>query len=230
MSSTKMDFAELEERLGHTFKKPRLLDRALSHRSAVATGQESYERLEFLGDRVLGLVIADMLLQRFPEDPEGHLSRRLNALVRRETLAEVAREVDVGPYIHLGQSEEGIGSENPTILADVCEAVIAALYRDGGMETARAFIMRYWSDRLDRDPTPPRDAKSGLQEWTMGRGLGLPKYEETGRTGPDHAPVFTILVSVVGHGSAEATGKSKRLAEQAAATELLARLSEGEAS
>lgn len=227
MSSNKLDFAELEDRLGHKFQKPRLLDRALSHRSAVGSGQESYERLEFLGDRVLGLVIADMLLKRFPEDPEGHLSRRLNALVRRETLAEIAREVNIGPFIHLGQSEEGIGSENPTILADVCEAVIAALFRDGGMRSASAFIERYWSDRLDKDPTPPRDPKSGLQEWTMGRGLGLPKYEEIDRTGPDHAPVFTIRVSVPGKGSAEATGKSKRLAEQSAAEDLLARLSEG---
>jgi ribonuclease-3 len=230
MSSTEQDpsaedgYAGLEAKLGHRFRNRRLIARALTHRSAGAAAGGSYERLEFLGDRVLGLVIADMLLTRFPEEPEGHLSRRLNAMVRGETLADVARGLDLGAEIRFGMSEAETDADNPSILADVCEALIAALFRDGGLPAARAFIEAEWARRLEADPTPPRDAKSALQEWTMARGLGFPDYEETGREGPDHAPVFTIRVSVPGHGAADASGRSKRVAEQAAAGDLLSRL------
>lgn len=217
MSSTDADRPELEQRLGHRFANRRLLDRALTHRSAGNLGDGSYERLEFLGDRVLGLVIADLLLLNFPKEPEGHLSRRYNALVRQETLAAIARDLDLGPDIRFGTSEEAEGGANPGILSDVCEAIIAALYRDGGLEVARNFILRHWEPRLDIDLKPPRDGKSALQEWTMARGLGLPQYEELARSGPDHAPVFTIRVSVPGHGSATAEGRAKRQAEQTAA-------------
>lgn len=215
---------DLEERLGHWFEDARLLDRALTHRSLSGPDTPSYERLEFLGDRVLGFVIADALLERFPDEPEGHLSRRLNALVRRETLAEVARALDLGPDIRFGPSEEALGAENPALLADVCEALIAAIYRDAGVEAARAFVARNWEGRFDSAANPPRDPKSALQEWSMGRGLGLPTYEETARGGPDHAPVFTIRVSVGDLGACEGEGRSKRAAEQTAAADLLKRL------
>jgi ribonuclease-3 len=215
------DLKSLEKRLGYVFSNKRRLERALTHRSAGAQGDGSYERLEFLGDRVLGLVIADMLLQRFPKDPEGHLSRRFNALVRQETLADVARDLGLGGVIRFGQYEEAEGSDNPAILSDVCEALIAALYRDAGLDCARDFILRNWETRLDADPTPPRDGKSALQEWTMARGLGLPQYEEVSRSGPDHAPIFTMRVSIPKHGSAQAEGRVKRHAEQSAAEQLL---------
>ncbi|MDF1750512.1 MAG: ribonuclease III [Alphaproteobacteria bacterium] len=221
MSLSDADFTALEKRLGHVFSNKRLLDRALTHRSAGSQAEGSYERLEFLGDRVLGLVIADLLLQRFPKDPEGHLSRRFNAMVRKETLADVARDLGLGKEIRFGQYEEADGADNPAILSDVCEALIAALYRDAGLESARDFILRNWEARLETDPTPPRDGKSALQEWTMARGLGLPHYEEIARSGPDHAPVFTMRVSVPKHGSAQAEGRVKRHAEQTAAEQLL---------
>jgi ribonuclease III len=221
MSSSDTDFKALEKRLGHVFSNKRLLDRALTHRSVGALAEGSYERLEFLGDRVLGLVVADMLLHRFPKDPEGHLSRRFNALVRRETLADVARDLNLGGEIRFGQYEEADGADNPAILSDVCEALIAAMYRDAGLETARAFILRNWEKRLEADLTPPRDGKSALQEWTMARGLGLPHYEEVSRSGPDHAPIFTMRVTIPKHGSAQAEGRIKRHAEQSAAEQLL---------
>lgn len=214
----------LEDRIGYQFRNRRLLELALTHRSAGSASDGSYERLEFLGDRVLGLVIADLLLKRFPGEPEGHLSRRLNALVRKEALAEVAVALDLGSEIKFGQSEEVDGADNPSILSDVCEALIAAIYRDADLEAARSFILRQWEARLDADPKPPRDAKSGLQEWSMARALGFPTYEEIDRSGPDHAPVFTIRVSIPGHGEAVAEGRSKRQAEQSAAETLLERL------
>lgn len=224
MASTDPAPDPLEERLEHRFSDPSLLTHALTHRSAVTHARESYERLEFLGDRVLGLVIADMLLKRFPDDPEGHLSRRLNGLVRRETLAEVAQKLALGADLILGPSEEVEGRDNASILADAVEAVIAALFMDGGLAAARRFIETHWSDLLGADLKPPRDGKSGLQEWTMARGLGLPRYEGIARTGPDHAPVFTIRVTVPGMEPVDGTGKSKRIAEQAAADALLALL------
>lgn len=224
MASIDAHATALEARLNHSFNDPALLTRARSHRSAVLHANESYERLEFLGDRVLGLVVADMLLTRFPEDPEGHLSRRLNGLVRKETLARVARTIDLGDALLVGPSEDADGRDNDSLLADVVEALIAALYIDGGMEAARRFIEGLWTPLLDADVKPPRDGKSGLQEWTMARGLGLPRYEEVGRVGPDHAPVFKIKVTIPGHDPVEADGKSKRIAEQAAAAALLLRL------
>ena len=213
--------AALEARIGHTFKDPKLLDRALTHSSSPHAAKGSYERLEFLGDRVLGLIIADMLMQHYPKEPEGHLSRRFNALVRKETLADIATEIGVGPEIRFGPSEVEDGAENQSILSDVCEALIAALFRDGGLDTARTFVEAHWTGRLDAAVKPPRDAKTTLQEWTMARGLGLPVYAEVGRSGPDHAPVFRIRVSVAGHGEAEAEGRAKRQAEQTAAKTLL---------
>lgn len=216
---------ELARALDHDFTDPALLQQALLHRSAAPSGDLGYERLEFLGDRVLGLVATDMLMAAFPDEDEGALARRLAALVRRETLAEVARDVGLGRFVRLSRGEQDAGGrDNGSILADVCEAVIGALYLDAGLATAGAFVERHWSARLVAEQTPPRDAKTALQEWAQGRGLPLPAYDTVRRTGPDHAPEFTISVAVAGGPSAEGSGPSKRSAEQAAAVLLLQRV------
>ncbi len=230
------DSSELAERLGHGFAQPELLARALTHPSA-ATRQggidDSYERLEFLGDRVLGLIVADLLMARFPREPEGPLAVRHAELVRRETLAEVAGEIGLHDFLRLAKGEEAAGERhNPALLANACEAVIGALYLDGGLAVAWAFVERLWGGRLEAVAQPPQDAKTGLQEWAQARALGLPKYREVGREGPAHEPHFTIEVEVGGPGQgqepARGEGRSKRLAEQAAAARLLARLRGGE--
>jgi ribonuclease-3 len=218
---------KLARRIGHDFADPDLLERALTHasRNARPGGGDNYERLEFLGDRVLGLVVADLLYHHFPDEEEGALARRFAMLVRRETLAEVAEEIDLGPAVILARGEaEAGGQENPAILSDCMEAVIAALYLDGGLETARSFIAAQWTPRLEADPTPPKDAKTELQEWAQGQGLPLPSYSEVGRDGPPHDPRFTIAVSVEGSEAVEGSGSSKRQAEQAAAEALLAKV------
>lgn len=213
---------KLTASLGYEFSDLELLAQALTHRSAALHGHTSYERLEFLGDRVLGFTVADLLLDAYPQEKEGALAKRHADLVRRETLAEVAREAGIGPYIEMsrGEAESG-GRENDAILADVCEALIAALYRDGGIEPARRFISRYWTGRLNAPPNPPEDAKTLLQEWAQGRGLPLPDYKVVGREGPDHAPHFTVSVGVKGWDDAEGGGPSKRAAERAAAEAML---------
>ena len=192
------------------------------HRSAAFRGGSSYERLEFLGDRVLGFTIAELLFDAYPNEEEGALAKRHADLVRKETLADVAREAAIGPHIEMsrGEAESG-GRENDAILADVCEALIAAIYRDGGLEPARHFIIRYWFDRLKAPSCPPEDSKTSLQEWAQGQGLPLPKYEIIGREGPDHAPRFTVKVRVQGWEEVQGYGSSKRAAERAAAEGLL---------
>ena len=232
---------DLEALLGHDFSDRTPLRRALTHSSAVTAGREqkksdeaagSYERLEFLGDRVLGLVVADLLLRRFPEESEGHLAKRFAYLVSGEILAGVARDIALGHFIAFspGEAESG-GGDNPAILADVMEAVIAALYRDGGLEAASGFIEPHWRPLVEADLQPPREPKTALQEWAQGRGLALPRYEVSAREGPPHDPRFTVCVTVdreAGALSAEGEGRSKRQAEQAAAAGLLARLDAGE--
>ncbi len=219
------DLEELASRLCHRFKRKRLLREALTHPSAAGDPTQSYERLEFLGDRVLALIISDLLLGRFPEEAEGALARRLSALVRRETLAKVALGIDLGDHLILAKSEKEAGaSENPALLANACEAIIGALYLDGGLAAARDFVLPLWTPLLEAEPTPPQDAKTALQEWAQGRGLALPEYREVRREGPPHEPVFTVEVSVTGQPSARGEGRSKRLAEQAAAAHLLAEL------
>jgi ribonuclease-3 len=217
------DLAALEEKLGHRFADPALLKRALTHASAAST--LSNERLEFLGDRVLGLVVAETLHARYPHESEGPLTVRLHALVRAEACAKVAEAVELPAYVHLA----GPGFDSPraraAILSDVCEAVIAALYLDGGMAASRAFIGRHWAEMFD-DPSlgaEMRDAKTRLQEWAQGRGLPPPAYRETGRLGPAHAPHFVIEASVEGMTPETGEGGSKREAEQDAAAKLLAR-------
>lgn len=203
------------------FKDRAILRQALTH---VSASPVSYQRLEFLGDRVLGLAIAEMLYKAFPEETEGELSRRLSELVRRETCAEVAIAWDVGVHLHLGKSEAHSGGRRKeTILADVCEAIIGACFQDGGWEAARDLVERAFGPRLNASAAPARDPKTTLQEWAQGRGLRTPAYVSLERTGPDHRPVFRIGVRVTGLTEAIGEGLSKRAAEQDAARRLLLR-------
>ncbi|MEM1049487.1 MAG: ribonuclease III [Pseudomonadota bacterium] len=218
----------LETILGHRFDDRDFLIRALSHASAVARPQkvvDSYQRLEFLGDRVLALVISEMLYVRYVTADEGELARRLNQLVMRETCAAVAAEAGIAPFMILGDSEVKTGGrEKSAILADVCEALIAALYLDGGLPAATQFVERYWRPRMEAGSGNRSDAKTTLQEWAQGRGFPPPRYQEDARSGPDHAPTFTISVHVDAEDPATGSGGSKREAEQAAAAMLLLRL------
>ena len=217
----------LKNALGYEFTSSVVLDQALTHRSLAKTPQASYERLEFLGDRILGYVIADLLLDAFPNEQEGALAKRHADLVRRETLAEVAQEAGLGGHIIMSRGEvDAGGRENQAILSDVCEALIAAIYRDGGIQPARRFIERYWEQRVRAPSAPPEDAKTKLQEWAQGRGLPLPKYTVVDRQGPAHAPEFTIELKIATQVPIRATGTSKQAAEQAAAAEMLALVQE----
>jgi ribonuclease III len=220
------EIGELEDRIGYRFAEHAWLDRALTHSSAL-TGRDrggSYQRLEFLGDHVLGLVISDMLFRAFPAATEGELSRRLAALVRKETCADVARAIDLGPVMRLGNSEIQAGGHRRTaILADVCEALIGAVFIDGGYAPAAALIERYWQERMLKPPRPLRDPKTLLQEWAQARGMPAPSYREIERSGPDHSPEFRVAVELSERTPAEGTGRSKRAAEQAAAAAMLSR-------
>ena len=219
-------FGDLETRLGHTFSQPDLLAQALTHPSIVhgraPRKSTPYERLEFLGDRVLGLAVADMLFRAFPHEPEGALARRHAALVRRDALARVAGRIGLGALIVLSRSEEeGGGRTNPGLLADACEAVIGALYADAGFEVAAAFIRAQWAPLMAEAAAPPKDSKTALQEWAQGLGKPLPVYTTLGMEGPPHDPVFHVSVVVAGAEAATGTGNSKRAAEQMAAALLL---------
>jgi len=213
-------------RLGHRFAAPALLDEALTHPSVIGHERaKTFERLEFLGDRVLGVVLAEMLWHRFPDEAEGPMAKRFAVLAQRETLAAVAERMDLARFVKLSLSEEqGGGRENPAILADALEAVLGALYIDGGLEAARPVIEAAWAPLLTLDIPPPQDPKTALQEWAQGRGLALPRYREIGREGPPHDPLFTIEVRVAGLPPAQGVGRSKRSAERAAAAALLAEL------
>jgi ribonuclease III len=223
----KPDIAALEERIGHRFGDRSLIERALTHVSAVATKGarvDSYQRLEFLGDRVLGLAISDMLYAAFPKAAEGELSQRLAELVRKETCADVASEWGVGEHLRLGGGEAQTGgAKKVAILGDVCESVIGAVYLDAGFHAARDLVQRTWSERMMKPRRPLRDPKTALQEWAQARGLDTPIYREAGRSGPAHAPKFVIEVEVAGFAPTQAEGASKRLAEQAAARAFMAR-------
>ncbi|MBW4982591.1 ribonuclease III [Mameliella sp. CS4] len=215
----------LQDSLGHRFADPRLLRRAVTHASMSGPGREDNQRLEFLGDRVLGLVMAEALLERDRTATEGQMAPRFNALVRKETCADVAREVGIGDALKLGRSEQLSGGRRKmALLGDAMEAVIAAVYLDAGFEAARALILRLWDKRIDAVEEDAKDAKTALQEWAQARGHQPPKYVETARSGPDHAPVFTIEVRLPDGASAEATAGSKRQAEQMAARTLLDKL------
>ena len=217
----------LEERIGYRFKDSVLLDCALTHISALKGARNragSYQRLEFLGDHVLGLVISDVLFRAFPRADEGELSRRLADLVRKETCAEIAVTIELGAAIKLGSSEANAGGrKRPAILADVCEALIGAVYLDGGYPAAEGLVERLWQVRMQATAQPLRDSKTVLQEWAQARGLPTPAYREVARTGPDHSPEFRVAVQLPNFAPAEGSGRSKRAAEQAAAAAMLAR-------
>ena len=216
------DLAAFQSRLGHEFSKPALLVRAVTHASMSSATRTDNQRLEFLGDRVLGLVMAEALLELYPDDTEGQLAPRFNALVRKETCAEVAREIDLGAVLKLGRSEMMSGGRRKqALLGDAMEAVIAAVYRDAGFETARQTVLRLWGARVTSVKDDARDAKTALQEWAQARGQQPPQYVETARSGPDHAPQFTIEARLSTGETRTASAGSKRQAEQAAARALL---------
>jgi ribonuclease III len=210
------------EALGGEPKEPRLFERALTHGSH---GRDTYERLEFLGDRVLGLVVASWLYQRFPNEPEGKMSRRYNALVARETCADVGRTLDLPRFIRLGkQAREDHANLSDNVVGDVTEAMLGAIYIDGGIERAEAFVRTHWAAFLDGQKRAPVHPKSALQEIAADKKLGVPLYETLARIGPHHAPRFRVKVSLGRHGEAEAEGDSKQEAETAAAAALLEKI------
>ena len=227
MSRKAKDRAALEERIGYNFADKTLLEQALTHISALAGGNRvnSYQRLEFLGDHVLGLVISDLLFRAFPKGNEGELSRRLADLVRKETCADVARVMDIGPALKLGSSENNAGGRlRTTILGDACEALVGAVFLDGGYKAAEELVTRFWSERMVKPLRSLRDPKTMLQEWAQARGLPTPAYQEVARTGPHHKPKFSVAVSLPDRPPAEGIGNSKRAAEQAAAAAMLERV------
>jgi ribonuclease-3 len=220
----KLKTASLEKALGYKFKSRPLLRRALTHASVRSQREKSddNERLEFLGDRVLALAIAELLVEMDPDATEGELARRFNRLVRREACARVARNLALGPVLILSASEaDSGGRDKDTILADACEALLGAMFVEAGFDVARDAVRRLWMPLIVSAPRAIADPKSALQEWAQGQGLPLPEYIEVGRDGPDHAPRFTAQVRVGRHSPALGVGASKRAAEQAAATALL---------
>ena len=215
--------AWLEATLGHRPADLSLFERALTHASL---GEENYERLEFLGDRVLGVIIADWLYTLFPEEPEGKLSRRLNVLVSGDTCATIARQLGLAPHLRLGKQALADGAfDSDNILGDVVESLIGALWLDGGLAAAQTFIRKAWADRVVSHDKAPKHPKSALQEWAAANNRKAPAYELLGRSGPHHAPTFVVKVSIRGVGEAEAEGLNKQEAETAAATALLEKLS-----
>ena len=217
--------AACEAATGYAFKDEKLLDRAMTHRSAAQgkSAEWSNERLEFLGDRVLGLVIVEALMVRFPLAREGELAPRLNAIVSREACAVVGAALGLGSFLIVDKAERANGgATKASLLANAAEAVIGAIYLDGGLAKAEKFVLRHWAGLLKANAEAPRDPKSALQEWAQGEGLPTPSYRHVGRTGPDHAPVFTTTVVIEGHEPVTATGPSKQHAEREAARAMLA--------
>jgi ribonuclease-3 len=212
----------LEERIGYRFRNDTLLALALTHPSVLHA--PSNQRLEFLGDAVLGTIVAHILYDLFPTEQEGELARRHASLVRGETLTAVAREIGLGEALSIGVSEQSGGRNNASNLEDALEALIGAIYIDGGFEAAKGFITPRWTQMAERITAPPKDAKTALQEWAQARGLPVPAYTLVGTTGPAHAPEFTTQVTVQGYAPAQAQAASKRAAEQLAAGLLLQQL------
>ena len=226
MSAGRPPIEALEVSIGHVFRDRSLLKWALTHVSAVGVAKraQTYERLEFLGDRVLGLSISELLFETFPKAEEGEMSRRFAELVRKETCADVARAWGVGPHLYLGPSEMRSGGRSKiAILGDACEALIAAVFLDSDYQTARTVVWRAFADRIVTLSPPVLDPKTILQEWAQGRGYPVPMYREIARTGPDHKPEFVIGVELPGFELCEASGASKRIAEQAAAAAFMER-------
>ena len=219
------DIAAFAARLGHDFARPDLLVKALTHASIATPTRPDNQRLEFLGDRVLGLVMAEALLSADKAATEGQLAPRYNALVRKETCADVARALGLGDVLKLGRSEMMSGGRRKdALLGDAMEAVIAAVYLDGGFPAAKALVLRLWADRIGQVESDARDAKTALQEWAQARGQQPPTYVEVAREGPDHQPLFTVEVRLASGESERAKAGAKRQGEQAAAKALLARM------
>lgn len=219
------DLQAFSARLGHVFARPDLLIRAVTHASIATPQRPDNQRLEFLGDRVLGLVISEALLGADSAASEGLLAPRFNALVRKETCADVAREIGLGDVLKLGRSEMMSGGRRKeALLGDAMEAVVAAVYLDAGLEAARGVILKLWASRIGSVKADARDAKTALQEWAQARGLPPPAYTEQGREGPDHQPQFTVEVRLASGEAEVAKAGTKRQAEQTAAKALLARM------
>ncbi len=228
MNSRQEAVAALQARLGHTFADPSLLERALTHASVGGGAPDrasDYEVLEFIGDRVIGLLAAERLAELHPKAAEGELSVRLHGLVSGQACARVARRLDMGPALRLAGGETKMGGrEKDSILGDACEAVMAAIYRDGGLEAARVVFLAAWHEEFEsNEAVKPRDPKTALQEWAQGLGKPLPLYEVTNQSGPAHQPLFTVSVRVEGLAPALAQGATRREAEKAAAANLLRR-------
>ena len=220
-----------EAALGYKFKKPELLDRAMTHRSAVAghAAEWSNERLEFLGDRVLGLIVSESLLERFPNTREGQLAPRLNSIVSRETCAVVGGELGLDRCLIVDKAERAAGGQTkPTLLANACEAVLGAVYLDGGLAAARKFVRKHWKTAFAASEELQRDPKSVLQEWAQGRKLSTPVYSLSRKGGSDHAPTFNAIVEIDGLEPATGSGGSKQDAERAAARAMLERIGDGD--
>ncbi len=215
MPKTHPDFSGLEKDLGYKFKRKAHAADALTHSSM---GAKNYERLEFLGDRVLALIVAETLLEKYPAEKEGDLAKRLSVLVQGEVLADIAAGIGLGNYIHFstGEREAGAGSSE-NVLSDALEALLGAVYLDGGLEPCRVIIGALWNKHFDNMPDPPQHPKARLQEWAQGRGLPLPEYKIAGQKGPDHAPVFSVQLTVRGFDPVIAEGRSRQAAEKEAA-------------
>jgi ribonuclease-3 len=226
-ASAKAAASATEARIGHKFADPALLMTAMTHVSALKPTRkrgESYQRLEFLGDHVLGLIVSDMLYRSFPNADEGEMSKRLADLVRKESCADVAKSLGLAEDIKLGAVGAGAGARlRKSVLGDICEAVIGAVFLDGGYAAAKEFVERNWTERMRKPRQPLRDPKTVLQEWAQGKGLPTPVYREVERTGPHHDPQFRVAVDLPGLASAEGVGGSKRAAEKVAASVMIER-------
>jgi ribonuclease-3 len=226
-ASAKAAASATEARIGHKFADPALLMTAMTHVSALKPTRkrgESYQRLEFLGDHVLGLIVSDMLYRSFPNADEGEMSKRLADLVRKESCADVAKSLGLAEDIKLGAVGAGAGARlRKSVLGDICEAVIGAVFLDGGYAAAKEFVERNWTERMRKPRQPLRDPKTVLQEWAQGKGLPTPVYREVERTGPHHDPQFRVAVDLPGLAPAEGVGGSKRAAEKLAASVMIER-------
>lgn len=220
-----VDIKKIYKIIDYQFGNAELLKTALTHPSVIVGANKNYERLEFLGDRVLGLVVADALYKNFKEEEEGDLAKRLSYFVRREFVSKIADEMNINEFIILAQSEKDSGGQDkPAILCDVLESIIGAIYLDGGFDKSYQFVMSKWQKYLTEDVKPFKDPKTDLQEQVQALKLDLPVYEVVDRTGPDHDPVFRMSVEVEGYGKVEDIGSSKKIAEQNVAKKMLEKL------